>query len=101
MIKKLHEMGVRSEHAYWAGAASIGLSILAWATSTTVRRSPLFRHKQHRQTPYSPNFAIAKVSSGLVPFIERQEPTMDRCRSSQSIRLFCSLLLTRLRLPAT
>jgi hypothetical protein len=33
MIKKLHEMGVRSEHAYMAAFASIGLSIATWATS--------------------------------------------------------------------
>jgi hypothetical protein len=33
MIKKLHEMGIRSEHAYMAAVASIGLSVAAWATS--------------------------------------------------------------------
>ena len=33
MIKKLHDTGLRSEHAYAAGLASIGLSFLAWATS--------------------------------------------------------------------
>jgi hypothetical protein len=35
VIKKLHEMGVRSEHAYLAAFASIGLSIFAWAASLT------------------------------------------------------------------
>jgi len=43
MIKKLHEMGVRSEHAYWAGAASIGLSILAWATSLRAESAGMAR----------------------------------------------------------
>lgn len=33
MIKKLHEMGMRSEHAYMAAFASIGLSIATWALS--------------------------------------------------------------------
>lgn len=33
MIRQLHDMGIRSEHAYMAGAASIGLSILSWVTS--------------------------------------------------------------------
>ncbi|MFE2443099.1 hypothetical protein ACWDHW_40705 [Streptomyces melanosporofaciens] len=33
MIKKLHDVGLRSEHAYTAAVASIGLSILTWATS--------------------------------------------------------------------
>jgi hypothetical protein len=33
MIEKLHEMGIRSEYAYVAGLASIGLSFLAWAAS--------------------------------------------------------------------
>ena len=32
MIEKLHEAGLKSEHAYIAGFASIGLSFLAWAT---------------------------------------------------------------------
>ncbi|MGW2640185.1 hypothetical protein [Streptomyces sp. NPDC001348] len=33
IIKKMHEMGVRSEHAYLAGLASIGFSVAAWAGS--------------------------------------------------------------------
>lgn len=33
MIEKLHEAGVKSEHAYIAGFAGIGLSVLAWSTS--------------------------------------------------------------------
>lgn len=33
MIKKLHDIGLRSEHAYTAAFASIGLSVFAWAAS--------------------------------------------------------------------
>ena len=33
MIKKLHDIGLRSEHAYIAAVVSIGLSVGTWATS--------------------------------------------------------------------
>ncbi|MET9909654.1 hypothetical protein ABZZ74_23115 [Streptomyces sp. NPDC006476] len=33
IIKKMHDMGIRSEHAYTAAMISIGLSVLTWATS--------------------------------------------------------------------
>jgi hypothetical protein len=33
IIKKMHDMGIRSEHAYTAAMVSIGLSIFTWATS--------------------------------------------------------------------
>ncbi|WP_174855621.1 hypothetical protein [Streptomyces rishiriensis] len=33
IIKRMHDMGIRSEHAYTAGLASIGLSVFTWATS--------------------------------------------------------------------
>jgi hypothetical protein len=33
IIKKMHDMGIRSEHAYLAGVASIGLSVATWLTS--------------------------------------------------------------------
>ncbi len=33
MIRKLHDAGLRSEHAYTAALASIGLSVLSWAAS--------------------------------------------------------------------
>ncbi|MFF9646418.1 hypothetical protein [Kitasatospora aureofaciens] len=34
--KKLHEAGVKSEHAYLAGVASIGLSFASWMVSVKV-----------------------------------------------------------------
>ncbi|MFJ9671295.1 hypothetical protein ACIRP5_10975 [Streptomyces sp. NPDC101221] len=33
IVKMLHEKGVKSEHAYLAAFASIGLTVAAWATS--------------------------------------------------------------------
>lgn len=33
VVKKLHEAGVRSEHAYAAAFGSIGLAVLSWAVS--------------------------------------------------------------------
>ncbi|MFF3327465.1 hypothetical protein [Streptomyces sp. NPDC002889] len=33
VIQKMHDIGIRSEHAYMAALASIGLSIATWATS--------------------------------------------------------------------
>ena len=39
MIEKLHEAGLRSEHAYIAGFASIALSFAAWGTSLKAERA--------------------------------------------------------------
>lgn len=33
IIKKMHQMGIRSEHAYMAAMASIGLTVAAWSGS--------------------------------------------------------------------
>jgi hypothetical protein len=33
MLRQLHDMGVRSEHLYMAGMASIGLSFASWLAS--------------------------------------------------------------------
>ncbi|WP_392971527.1 hypothetical protein [Streptomyces sp. LN245] len=33
IIKRMHDMGIRSEHAYLAAMASIGLTVVAWAGS--------------------------------------------------------------------
>jgi hypothetical protein len=33
IIKKMHDMGIRSEHAYLAAMGSIGLSVMAWVGS--------------------------------------------------------------------
>ena len=39
MIEKLHDAGLRSQHAYMAGFASIGLSFAAWATSLKAEKA--------------------------------------------------------------
>lgn len=33
VVKKLHEMGMRSEHAYTAAVGSIGLTVVVWLAS--------------------------------------------------------------------
>jgi hypothetical protein len=33
MIKKLHEMGVKSDYAYWGAVGSMGLTYLSYFTS--------------------------------------------------------------------
>ncbi len=35
MLKKLSEMGIRSDHMYMAGFASIGLTLGSWAMSAS------------------------------------------------------------------
>ncbi|MFE2916534.1 hypothetical protein ACFXI0_29575 [Kitasatospora indigofera] len=39
IVKKLHDSGIRSEHAYIAVFASIGLSMITWATSMKVEKN--------------------------------------------------------------
>ncbi|MFD0262427.1 hypothetical protein ACFVH7_29675 [Kitasatospora indigofera] len=39
IVKKLHDSGIRSEHAYTAVFASIGLSMITWATSMKVEKN--------------------------------------------------------------
>ncbi|AWN30626.1 hypothetical protein ACFTZK_00120 [Streptomyces decoyicus] len=39
IIKKLHEAGLRSEHAYCAALGSIGISFLSWVTSAKLEKS--------------------------------------------------------------
>ncbi|MCF6475185.1 hypothetical protein FAF44_43465 [Nonomuraea sp. MG754425] len=43
MIKKLHEMGVKSGHMYAAGLASIGLSFGTWLLSRSTEEAGLDR----------------------------------------------------------
>ncbi|ABS01626.1 hypothetical protein FHR75_002033 [Kineococcus radiotolerans] len=43
MIKTLHDAGIRSEWAYTAGFASIGLSFLAWTISRQKEDASLAR----------------------------------------------------------
>ncbi|MCE7083423.1 hypothetical protein [Streptomyces sp. ST2-7A] len=43
IVKKLHEVGVRSEHAYTAAFASIGMSFLSWGASLKAEAAGLDR----------------------------------------------------------
>ncbi|MEW1913466.1 hypothetical protein AB0442_34440 [Kitasatospora sp. NPDC085895] len=43
IIRKLHEAGLRSEHAYLAAVASIGLSFMSWTASAKMERSGIDR----------------------------------------------------------
>ncbi|MCW2502957.1 MAG: hypothetical protein JWO79_1241 [Actinomycetia bacterium] len=40
VIKKLHDMGLRSEHAYLAAIGSIGLSVATWYGSLSAEPGP-------------------------------------------------------------
>lgn len=43
LIKKMHEMGVKSEYAYNAAVGSIGLSVLVWFASKRTENAGLDR----------------------------------------------------------
>ncbi|SDM56140.1 hypothetical protein [Nonomuraea jiangxiensis] len=43
MIKKLHQMGLRSGHMYTAGAVSIGLSFASWLMSNSLEAKGIDR----------------------------------------------------------
>ena len=40
IIKSMHDMGIRSEHAYVAAMASVGLSFATWAVSLVGEPGP-------------------------------------------------------------
>ena len=43
VVQKLHEAGLRSEHAYCAAVASIGISFLSWAVSVKGEKAGMDR----------------------------------------------------------
>lgn len=43
MLKQLHESGLRAEHAYVAGIASIGISFLSWVLSKRLESAGIDR----------------------------------------------------------
>ncbi|MGA3523625.1 hypothetical protein [Melissospora conviva] len=43
MLKKLHESGVKSEHCYMAGFASIGAAYLSWLISKNLEKAEIDR----------------------------------------------------------
>ncbi|MEU1839708.1 hypothetical protein [Micromonospora chersina] len=43
MLERLHESGIRAEHAYLAGFVSIGLSFASWFLSKNLERAGVAR----------------------------------------------------------
>lgn len=43
IVKMLHKKGLKSEHAYYAGFASIGLAVASWVASWKAERRGLGR----------------------------------------------------------
>ncbi|ATO16143.1 hypothetical protein O7600_16330 [Micromonospora sp. WMMA1998] len=43
MLERLHESGIRAEHAYVAGFVSIGLSFTSWFLSKSLERAGVAR----------------------------------------------------------
>ncbi|MDG4804384.1 MULTISPECIES: hypothetical protein [Micromonospora] len=43
MLERLHESGIRAEHAYLAGFVSIGLSFTSWFLSKSLERAGVDR----------------------------------------------------------
>ncbi|GAB3071136.1 hypothetical protein [Micromonospora schwarzwaldensis] len=43
MLERLHESGIRAEHAYLAGFVSIGLSFTSWFLSKNLERAGVAR----------------------------------------------------------
>ncbi|MFI7213586.1 hypothetical protein [Micromonospora maritima] len=43
MLERLHETGIRAEHAYVAGFVSIGLSFTSWFLSKSLERAGVAR----------------------------------------------------------
>ncbi|MEU2771336.1 hypothetical protein ABZ646_00040 [Streptomyces sp. NPDC007162] len=76
VIKKLHDMGVRSEHAYLAGLASIGLSFASWLTSLQAERAGVER--ADRWGIFVGEWAPTFIGLGLaLSHYEQQEGTLS------------------------
>jgi hypothetical protein len=43
ILKQMNKIGIRSEHAYWAAFASIGLSMATWFMSKNKEKAGLDR----------------------------------------------------------
>lgn len=75
IIKKMHDMGIRSEHAYLAGIASIGLSFASWLTSLKAEASGIER--ADRWGIFVGEWAPTFIGLGLaLSHYEQQEGTL-------------------------
>lgn len=76
IIKKFHDMGIRSEHAYIAGIASIGLSFASWVTSMTAEQAGVER--ADRWGIFVGEWAPTFIGLGLaLSHYEQQEGTLS------------------------
>ncbi|EST21258.1 hypothetical protein N566_27570 [Streptomycetaceae bacterium MP113-05] len=77
MIKKMHESGVRSEHAYTAALASVGVSFLVWAVSE--KKESAGRDRADRWGIFVGEWAPTFFGLGLaLAQHEQQDGTFDR-----------------------
>lgn len=63
MIKQLHDFGIRSDHAFAAGFASIGLSMSAWLVSR--RRKADDRAQSDRWGIFIGHWAPTMIAIGI------------------------------------
>ncbi|WP_406442745.1 hypothetical protein OHB00_41145 [Streptomyces sp. NBC_00631] len=76
VIKKMHDMGIRSEHAYIAGVASIGLSFASWLTSLKAEQAGVER--ADRWGIFVGEWAPTFIGLGLaLSHYEQQEGTLS------------------------
>ncbi|MFE5189880.1 hypothetical protein [Streptomyces sp. NPDC056628] len=75
MIKAMHDMGIRSEHAYLAGITSIGLSAASWLTSLKAEHAGIER--ADRWGIFVSDWAPTFLALGLaLSHYEQQEGTL-------------------------
>jgi hypothetical protein len=75
IIKKMHDMGIRSEHAYLAGVASIGLSVVSWMCS--LKAEPHGVDRADRWGIFVGEWAPTFIGLGLaLSHYEQQEGTL-------------------------
>ncbi|SEG39974.1 hypothetical protein SAMN05444920_102879 [Nonomuraea solani] len=89
MIKKLHQMGIRSSHMYTAGVVSIGLSCGSWFLSKNTEASGLDR--ADRWGIFIGEWAPTFIALGVALRMEEthrdlDEPEMGMYEQSEGMR---------------
>ncbi|MEO3868925.1 hypothetical protein ABGB18_08860 [Nonomuraea sp. B12E4] len=75
MIKKLHKMGIRSDHMYTAGAVSVGLAVAAWLMSNSLEAKGIDR--ADRWGIFIGEWAPTFVALGVALRIEETHPDLE------------------------
>ncbi|MGW4887006.1 hypothetical protein [Streptomyces murinus] len=76
VIKKMHDLGIRSEHAYIAGLASVGLSFVSWFASLQAEKAGVER--ADRWGIFVGEWAPTFIGPGLaLSHYEQQEGTLN------------------------